>query len=107
MRASASSLPTSQAYAPTVAPAWSEAFVAEVPADLPLTELQAGRPALVRRVDIPGSLGDRLVELGFTPGASIELLRRAPLGGPLQVRIRDYVLSLRRSEARAVLVAAA
>ena len=53
-----------------------------------------------------GSLGDRLVELGFTRDASIRVLRRAPFGGPLQVQIREFILSLRREQARSILVLA-
>jgi ferrous iron transport protein A len=51
-------------------------------------------------------LGDRLVELGFTAGAPIRVLRKAPFGGPLQVQIRDFVLSLRRDDASCIHVAA-
>jgi len=57
--------------------------------------------AAVERVD---RLGDRLAELGLTPGAAVEVVRRAPFGGPLVVRVRDYLLSLRRGEAAAVAV---
>lgn len=43
-----------------------------------------------------------LLELGFTPGTEITVLRVAPLGDPLTVRIRGYQLSLRRREAEAI-----
>ena len=48
----------------------------------------------------------RLMEMGFMEGAEIELIRRAPLGDPLQVRIGDYELSIRAREAELVDVAA-
>ena len=48
--------------------------------------------------------GRRLVELGFAPGAEVTALRRAPLGDPVVYRVEGSELSLRRSEARAVLV---
>lgn len=69
-----------------------------------LGALPAGVTARVVAVELPGSLGDRLVELGFTPGAPVLVLRQAPFGGPLLVRIREYVLSLRRAQAEAVRV---
>ena len=72
-------------------------------AALTLDCLPMGVPFRVTRVGVPGVLGDRLVELGFTAGAPIQLLRRAPFGGPLQVQVRDFVLSLRRADARAIL----
>ena len=58
------------------------------------------------RLSVPGILGDQLLELGFTPGASVTLLRRAPFGGPLQVRIRDFVIMLRKDEAQRIEVRA-
>lgn len=68
-----------------------------------LDSLPPGVPFVVRRVAVPGVLGDRLVELGFTAGAPVQLLRRAPFGGPLQVQVRDFVLSLRRTDARSIM----
>jgi ferrous iron transport protein A len=49
-------------------------------------------------------MGERLVELGFTRNAPVTVLRRAPFGGPLQVRLRDFMLSLRREQADAIRV---
>lgn len=48
----------------------------------------------------------RLLEMGLTPGAEVRLIGRAPLGDPLEVEVRGYRLSLRRSEAARVAVAA-
>jgi len=54
----------------------------------------------------PGSrLSLRLMEMGFVEGAQVQVLRRAPLGDPLHVRLGDYELSLRSSEAELVDVA--
>jgi len=72
---------------------------------LTLAALPTGSEALLVRVRVPGSLGDRLVELGLTAGAPVRVVRRAPLGGPLQVQVRDFLLSLRPTEARAIDVA--
>ena len=47
----------------------------------------------------------RLLELGFTAGTEVEVARRAAWGGPLEIRLRSYRLSLRRDEANAILVA--
>ena len=69
-----------------------------------LDSLSRGEHHQVSHVSLLGVLGDRLVELGFTPGAPVQLLRRAPFGGPLQVRVRDFVLSLRRADAQLIYV---
>jgi len=41
----------------------------------------------------------KLLSMGLTPGAVLELVRVAPLGDPIQVLVRGFVLSLRKSEA--------
>ena len=70
-----------------------------------LAALPSGVLAQVVSVTLPGALGDRLVELGLTVGAPVRVLRRAPFGGPLQVQVRDFVLSLRQQEAADIQVA--
>lgn len=69
-----------------------------------LIELKPGDRAVILDLEGEGSLVQRLLEMGLTDGEEIELLRFAPLGDPMEVRIRGYNLSLRRSEAHAVLV---
>lgn len=76
-----------------------------VPPALRLSSAPAGVRGVVERVALRGALGDRLAELGFTTGASIRVLRRAPFGGPLQVQIREFVLSLRFQDAACIQVA--
>lgn len=70
-----------------------------------LADLGPGTKALVIGfVDetVPG----RLLEMGLLPGTPVEVVRLAPLGDPMDVRVRGYHLSLRRHEARLVLVEA-
>jgi ferrous iron transport protein A len=69
-----------------------------------LTDLAVGVLGRVQGVELAGAMGERLVELGFTHGAPVTVLRRAPFGGPLQVRLRDFMLSLRREQADAIRV---
>lgn len=40
------------------------------------------------------------MEMGLIPGVELEVIRRAPMGDPIEIRLRGYALSLRRSEAR-------
>ncbi len=47
-------------------------------------------------------LRERLVELGFVPGSPVKVLRRAPLGDPLHVRVRGGAYALRRDEAHRI-----
>jgi Fe2+ transport system protein FeoA len=48
----------------------------------------------------------RLLEMGLCPGVAVDVIRRAPLGDPLEVRVRGYLLSLRLDQAAQVSVAA-
>ncbi len=49
-----------------------------------------------------GAIRRRLLEMGLTPGIGVELLRRAPLGDPIELRVRGYLLSLRADQAALV-----
>lgn len=69
-----------------------------------LDELAIGRRADVIGVGGPGRIAMRLLEMGFVPGTRVEIVKAAPLGDPLELRIRGYHLSLRRAEAAHVRV---
>lgn len=64
--------------------------------------LSRGQKGRVSRVGGPNR--QRLLELGFTSGTEVEVSRRAAFGGPLEVRLRSYRLSLRREEAGGIVV---
>lgn len=57
--------------------------------------------------DVPADLRARLRHLGFHPGAPVEVLRHAPLGGPVICRVADYEICLRREQARLILLSEA
>jgi ferrous iron transport protein A len=65
-----------------------------------LSQLAAGKRARVVEVGGEPSLRRRLLEMGFCNGAMVETVRRAPLGDPIEFRLRGYYLSLRAEEAR-------
>ena len=60
------------------------------------------RLARVSAVRGQALLRERLVELGFVPGVEVEVLRRAPFDGPIQVRVRGGTIALRGDEAECV-----
>ncbi len=70
-----------------------------------LDALPLGRSAIVSRVDGDDAISRRLVALGFWPGASVEVIRRAPFGDPIQVQVAGYRLALRRLEGQRVCLA--
>ncbi len=69
-----------------------------------LDELAPGEEARVRAVETSGHVLRRLFALGLRPGARVRLLRRAPLGDPLEVRVGEAFVALRRAEARGVVL---
>jgi ferrous iron transport protein B len=70
---------------------------------VPLTSLMPGDSGRVAGI-APGRARERLMEMGITAGTLIELVRFAPLGDPVDVRVRGYRLSLRRRHAEKILV---
>lgn len=69
-----------------------------------LDRLPSGVTAKVIRVRGTSAIARRLMEMGIVPGATIKVVRTAPLGDPIQVCLRDYHLALRRAEARDITV---
>ncbi len=67
-----------------------------------LTELSVGAKAMVVSVGGDAELRRRLLEMGFCNGVEVTVVRRAPLGDPVEFRLRGYHLSLRRDQARHV-----
>ena len=70
-----------------------------------LASLKAGQTAIV--FDILGEtvLARRLLEMGLVPGTRLHVIRRAPLGDPIEIEVRGYLLTLRVLEAENVRVA--
>ena len=64
-----------------------------------LANLAVGNRARIARVTGNDEIALRLMEMGLTPGVDVELLGTAPLGDPLEIEVRGYHLSVRKSEA--------
>ncbi|PYT00731.1 MAG: hypothetical protein DMF65_08350 [Acidobacteria bacterium] len=69
-----------------------------------LDRLRVGTRARVLAVRGEGAVARRLMEMGVVPGAPVRVIKSAPLGDPLEVRVRNYHLALRRSEAQTISV---
>ena len=70
-----------------------------------LTELPAGSGARVTDVRGDSVVTRRLMEMGVIPGVAVEMIKAAPFGDPLEIRVRGYSLAIRRSEASVVDIA--
>ena len=69
-----------------------------------LDQLVVGQRACVEAIAGQDAIVQRLYEMGLVEGAQIEVVRFAPLGDPVEIRLQDYRLSLRRHEAARVQV---
>ncbi|MBV8782449.1 MAG: ferrous iron transport protein A [Phycisphaerae bacterium] len=76
------------------------------PSTCRLNQLGIGCGGRVVTVGGDSELRRRLLEMGFCNGATVEVLRRAPMRGPIEFRLRGYCLSLREEQAACVHIAA-
>jgi len=70
----------------------------------PLSELSPGQSGRVCRLTGEPPVRQRLQEMGLVRGTPVQFVRVAPLGDPIEIRVRGYSLSLRRQEAEAIIV---
>lgn len=70
----------------------------------PLTSLALGATAKVAEIKVPSADKSRLMEMGLLVGTQVELVRFAPLGDPVEIKVRGYNLTLRKHEAELILV---
>lgn len=69
-----------------------------------LKELKPGQSGVVDGIKGSGNIRRRVLEMGVTPGTKIDVVKVAPLGDPVEVKLRGYDLSLRKEEAEAILM---
>ena len=69
-----------------------------------LSELSPGEKAIIQKIAVQGSLRRRLLDMGIIAGSPLQVIKVAPLGDPIDIKIKGYHLSLRKEEARGILV---
>ncbi len=67
-----------------------------------LNDLPIGKTATVTAVGGEGALRQHFLDMGLIPKATVTMVKRAPMGDPIEVRIRSYELTLRSEEAKAI-----
>ena len=70
----------------------------------PLTSVALGTTATVAEIKLPAEQRPRLMEMGLLVGTTVELVRFAPMGDPVEIKVRGYNLTLRKHEAEQILV---
>ena len=72
--------------------------------EVTLDRLKMGQQCKVKKVSSCGSIKKRFLDMGLLPGVEIRVVRVAPLGDPVEIVVRGYNLSLRREEARQIII---
>jgi ferrous iron transport protein A len=70
----------------------------------PLTSVAVGTTVTVTEIKLPPESRPRLMEMGLLIGTPVELVRFAPMGDPVEIKVRGYNLTLRKHEAEQILV---
>ncbi len=69
-----------------------------------LSQMSLGQRGIIKDFTADNDDYERIVEMGVTPGEEVEIIRYAPLGDPIEIRVRGYLLSLRKAEAERIKV---
>ena len=67
-----------------------------------LSEFAVGESGKITKVSGEGKIRRRLFDMGVTPGAELTMRKKAPLGDPIEITLRGYELTLRKTEAACV-----
>ena len=67
-----------------------------------LDELKINENAVITAVRGDGTARRRLIDMGLLPGTTVSVCKYAPTGDPMEIKIRSYLLTLRRSHARMI-----
>jgi ferrous iron transport protein A len=67
-----------------------------------LASLSVGESGVIKDITGDSSITKRLMEMGILPGVMIKVVRTAPFGCPIQVRVKGYNLAMRKSEAESI-----
>ena len=67
-----------------------------------LNEVAVGGTCIVSKLNDSGEIRRRIMDMGITKGAEISVLKVAPLGDPIDLSVRGYRLSIRKSDAASI-----
>ena len=71
---------------------------------IPLKSLKDGQSGQVEQIELEGATKRRLIEMGITPGTRVGVLKRAPLGDPIEILLRGFSLTIRGTDAERIFV---
>ena len=74
----------------------------EMKRNISLTELPIGSEGRVVSVNADNGIARRIMEMGVVPGVTVSVVKAAPFGDPIEIRVRGYSLAMRKTEADAI-----
>lgn len=69
-----------------------------------VTDLKVNESGVVLRIGGYGALRRRIIDMGITPGAVVIMRKVAPFGDPIEINVRGYELSIRKSDAKEIVI---
>ena len=72
--------------------------------EMTLTDIRAGESCIVTKLEGEGALRQHLLDMGVLPGTELTVVKYAPMGDPIEVRIHGYELTLRLADAEQIIV---
>jgi len=69
-----------------------------------LDQLAVGRSATIQSIGVDADKAAKLMEMGMLPGTQVRVARVAPLGDPIDITVRGYHLSLRKTDAKKITI---
>ena len=69
-----------------------------------LNDLKPREYGIILSIGSSGALRRRIIDMGLTPGAKVIMIKHAPFGDPIEINVRGYSLSIRKSEAREIII---
>lgn len=67
-----------------------------------LADIESGKTVKISNINTKGKLFHKLLDMGFVSGVSLEVIRHAPLYDPMEIKIHNYYVSIRKSEAQLI-----
>ena len=67
-----------------------------------LDKLEVGKDAVIESVGGKGALRRHFLDMGLTPGTEVTMMKKAPMGDPIELRLRSYELTLRLADAEKI-----
>ena len=69
-----------------------------------LSQLEKDEEGIIKIINTKGELRKRLLDMGFIKGVKVKVVRKAPLGDPIELNLKGFFLSLRLAEADQIIV---